>query len=250
MATKPITFIKKGGGLFPDHDTDRAEFDERVGDGEVITTDLRPSVDRVGNARFWAIIGKAFKAAGKGWDSTETLADAAKIAAGHCQLTQSLRGKPYFMSQSLSAVEDWDAFTDKIIEKLANSLKLDERLLRDDGSAAKAPPAPAADPEPMAKWPPDKADPAYADLTPRDCMEALFELAANPVWHGNLNAQLDAIAYATSDWVRVMPQHQKLIRKIGVQAVDIAEERIREDRARKLIEAQLPNIPEGTSPSK
>jgi hypothetical protein len=248
MATKPITFIKKGGGLFPDHDTDRAEFDERLGDGEVITTDLRPSVDRKGNAQFWAIIGKAFKLV-KNWDTAEELADAAKIAAGHAVLTTTLRGKHYFMAKSLSEVEDWDDFIATVITKLAEQLHLDERLLRDTESVSKETKAKDVSDEttlsgdsvePLKPFPPEQQDPAFADLTPRMCMEALFELAANPVWHGKLNAQLDAIAYATAEWVRRMPQHQKLVRKIGVQAVDIAEERIREDRARKLIEAQLP----------
>jgi hypothetical protein len=240
MATKPITFIKKGGGLFPDHDTDRAEFDERLGDGEVITTDLRPSVDRKGNAQFWAIIGKVFKLV-KNWDTAEELADAAKIAAGHAVLTQTLRGKHYFMAKSLSEVEDWDDFIATVITKLAEQLGLDERLLRDTESVSKETKTENVSdaPEPLKPFPPETQDPAYADLTPRMCMEALFELAANPVWHGKLNAQLDAIAYATAEWVRRMPQHQKLVRKIGVQATDIAEERIREDRARKLIEAQL-----------
>lgn len=239
MATKPITFVKKGGGLFPDHDTDRAEFDERLGDGEVITTDLRPSVDRTGNAQFWAIIGKAFKLT-KGWDSTEELADAAKIAAGHAVMTKSLRGKPYFLSRSLSEIVNWDDFISTVITKLSEQLGLDERLLREvpEDVSKETKPKDVSN-EPLKPFPPEEQDPAYADLTPRQCMEALFELAANPSWHGHLNAQLDAIAYATSEWVRRMPQHQKLVRKIGVQAVDIAEERIREDRARKLIEAQL-----------
>jgi hypothetical protein len=240
---KPITFVKNGSALFPDSDFDKAELDERLGDGELITTDLKPSVDRIGNARFWAIIAKAYAVTGKDWKSPEDLADAAKIHAGHCVLTMSFRRKPYFRARSLSEVKDWDAFTDKVIAKLVALLGLDERMLREtpqpESVSKETSPDVSNEPEPLKPFPPEEQDPAFADLTPRQCMEALFDLAAAPAWHGKLEAQLDAIAYATGEWVRRMPQHAKLVKKIGVQAIDIAEERIREDRARKLIEAQL-----------
>jgi hypothetical protein len=218
---KPITFVKKGDTLYADRTSDREELDSRLGDGEVITTDLKPSVDRTGNARFWAVVGKAFKAAGSDWKTAEDLADAAKIAAGHAVLTRTLRGKPYLRARSLSEVGDWDIFTDTVINKLADSLNLDQRLLRDDGSATNSPPAKVADP----------------DYSPKSCMDKFIDLGITR-WDDE-EEKFRMIDQIKVSWMRHIDD-LGFVYKCAEVAIKLSKGQMNEPDARRLLAAQLP----------
>lgn len=240
---KPITLVMRNGVLTPDHDTDAAELAERLGDGEVITTDLKPSVNRKGNAQFWAIINKVQKLDPKRWRSVDELANAAKIAAGHAYLTSTLRGKPIFMARSLAEVEDWDGFIDKVIRKLSDSLGIDERLLRDDGSVAAAPPAPAADPETLSNETKveDVSDERTQDpdYSPKTYVEKMIALATDPAWNGRLDDQIRQLDAIRAIWMK----HLKDLGfgfKVAETAMLVARGKLKAPDAKRLLMAQLP----------
>lgn len=211
---RPISFIVRDGGLFPETETDVDTFNENYGDGEVIETELRPPQDP-GVRRFWVMVTPAWKAIGKmRWDKSDDMGDAIKIALKHCHLGESLKGSPYFISDSLTKIKDWPAFLARVKQTLID-MGVDEELLRAPNEApphTEIPDGPGAD---------TSAAPSPSGAVPyskQECFEKFLLIAQQQKSYPNQQQHLKAVDWIETQWNEALPKDPGFVRKCANNA--------------------------------
>lgn len=210
---RPISFIVRDGGLFPETEADVETFRDNYGDGEVIETELRPPQDP-GVRRFWAMVTPAWKAVGKmRWDKSDDMGDAIKIALKHCHLGESLKGSPYFISDSLTKIKDWPAFLARVKQVLLD-MGVDEELLR---SPNEAPPHTEI---PDRGLPIEEHGREFNSGQPSrvECFEKFVLIADNKKDFQSQQAHLKAVDWLETQWNEALPQDPGFVRKCANNA--------------------------------
>lgn len=228
---RPISFIVRDGGLFPETQADVDTFAENYGDGEVIETELRPPQSD-GQRRFWAMVTPSWKAIGKlRWDKSDDMGDALKLAVGHRHLGETVSGSPYWISDSLSKVKDWPDFLKRVKGALIE-MGVDEELLRHPNEAP-----------PHTEIPDrgqDQQEPPVTGNAPtvRECFEKFLLIAQSKDFETQQN-HLRTVDTLETQWNEALPKHPGFVRKCANNARMVIAGSIKIGDMRKLLEAEL-----------
>jgi len=229
---QPVNLVYQQGRFSAASGADHEILDREMGEGEVITTELRP-VASDGQKAFWAMINAAYKhrpAIATRWDSPEDLANAVKIAIKHRSTGESLNGSPYFIARSLAGVKDWEGFNGAVKACLMDKLDIPEEVLLPPKQEETAPvdeaqpdderaeePAPAPEPEKPKRAPAAKRAKGdnvipMPDPLAMECATKMLVFAEDRESFGdNTIGQLKTLANITADWIETLPEHKDFI---------------------------------------
>lgn len=222
---KPISLVFNNDTLMPDTPADLAEMKDRFGDGELVVFDPKAKVsDTKGNAAFWSMINKALKLIDNAddWDGPEDFADAVKIAVGLKSLCQTINGKPYFRSKSLSTVKDWEKFNLTVRNTLESVFSISPRDLMPVEEGSTGPVSP------------DKpVDPDLPALT-KECMDKFLDLGMSMDWPGAAKAHKKVVDERAADWKKALPPiAAAFVDECAKAAYDLIDANVFPDRAKK-----------------
>lgn len=227
---RPISFIVRDGGLFPETETDVDTFNENYGDGEVIETELRPP-QHDGQRAFWAMVTPSWKAIGKlRWDRSDDMGDALKLAVGHKHLGETVSGSSYWISDSLSKVKDWPDFLSRVKAALIE-MGVDEELLRDPNK-----------PPPHTEIP-DRGQPVTdngmtGEPTERECFQKFLLIAQSKDFETQ-QSHLRTVDTLESQWNEALPGSPGFVRKCANNARMVIAGSIKIADMRRLLEGEL-----------